>query len=59
MEYIALVLALFVGYIIGLMQKGITIKHRDLDEVPKEYNESVGLQDYMDYYDKTKGVNKF
>lgn len=58
MEYLAIVLALFVGYIIGILQKGITINYKDR-EVPDEYNKSVGLSDYTDYYDKTEGVNKF
>lgn len=60
MIYLSLVIALFVGYIIGLVQKGITIVHKDNRyEEPKEYNKSVGIKEFTDYYDQTDGVNKF
>lgn len=58
MEYIALVLALALGYVIGLLQNGINIHHKDL-EYPEEYNESVGTKEYEQYYDEQQGINNF
>lgn len=58
MTYATLVLALLVGYVIGLMQKGITIKHVGEDK-PTQYHKGVGADYYKEYYEKTNGVNKF
>lgn len=52
-----LLIALVVGYIIGLVQNGVTIKHVG-EKAPKNFNESVGLEPYVDYYNETEGVNK-
>jgi len=39
---------LLVGYIIGVLQKGINITINNTDnEVPEEYNKSVGVDEYM------------
>jgi len=61
MTYIALVTALGIGYAIGLFQNGITINDMrgKESETPVEYNQSVGIPEYMDYHEETKGANKF
>lgn len=60
MIYLSLVLALVVGYIIGLLQEGININVNNNDaEVPEKYNESIGIDEYMKYYEETDGANKF
>lgn len=46
MEYLAIVIALGLGYFIGLMQNGINIKHKDFEMEKDEegnpiYNESI------------------
>lgn len=53
-----LIIALVIGYVIGLLQNGITIKEQSMD-VPKGYNKSIGLEEYTKYHDDTGGVNKF
>ena len=60
MIYLALIVALAVGYVIGMLQHGIKIYHEPKvksEEIPK--NKSVGLQEFTQYYDQTDGVNKF
>ena len=47
------------GYVIGILQKGINIHHLDSVEFPEEYNESHGIQEFKEYYDETEGANKF
>lgn len=60
MIYLSLVLALVVGYVIGLLQEGININVNNNDaEVPEKYNESIGIDEYMKYYEETDGANKF
>lgn len=60
MIYLSLVITLAVGYIIGLLQNGITVNVRGKGvEAPAKTNKSVGIQTYMDYYDDTGGENKF
>lgn len=60
MIYLSLVLALVAGYVIGLLQKGININVNSNDaEVPEKYNESIGIDEYMKYYEETDGANKF
>lgn len=51
-------LFLVVGYIIGLMQKGIKITHKT-PEPPKEYNKSIGIDEFKQYYEETDGANMF
>lgn len=48
--------ALVIGYVIGLLQKGIHI-HKHGEEYPDEYNQSVGMDEYMDFYDKNVNVS--
>ena len=60
MIYLSLVLALVAGYVIGLLQEGINISVNSNDaEVPEKYNESIGIDEYMKYYEETDGANKF
>ena len=60
MIYLSLVLALVAGYVIGLLQEGINISVNNNDaEVPEKYNESIGIDEYMKYYEETDGANKF
>lgn len=60
MIYLSLVLALVAGYVIGLLQEGININVNNNDaEVPEKYNESIGIDEYMKYYEETDGANKF
>lgn len=58
MIYLSLVIALALGYVIGLLQNGININTTE-KQAPKEYNESIGLDEYTKYYEETGGVNKF
>lgn len=51
----ALIAALAVGYVIGLLQNGINIHKHGYDE-PTEYNESVGIEEYIEHYDKNVNV---
>lgn len=55
---IELVIALALGYVIGLLQNGITINHKG-EEFPEEVNKSVGIESYMQYHEDTNGENKF
>lgn len=57
MTYLVIILALALGYVIGLMQKGINIHHHG-EETPKEYNNSVGIDQYTEFYDKVIGVSQ-
>jgi hypothetical protein len=63
MTYLAIITSLLVGYVIGLVQKGITvnINHKDR-EIPTQYNESL-VQELPDevkqYYHETNGFNKY
>ena len=52
MTYLVLLLALALGYVIGLLQKGINIPHHG-DKEPEEYNSSVGIEEYMKEMDNT------
>lgn len=59
MIYLTLVIALALGYFIGLMQSGIKITMEPKKEEPVEYNKSMGIEEFKEYYEKTGGVNKF
>lgn len=62
MIYVALVLALVVGYVIGLLQKGIKITHVKEWDIPKtdrKPNPTYGIPEFMDYHEKTNGMNDF
>lgn len=60
MIYLSLVIALALGYVIGLIQKGIHITHHDqYENTSNEYNKSVGIPEYMEYHEETGGVNKY
>lgn len=57
-----ILIALVIGYVIGLMQKGIKINiNKDSlpDTTSDEYNASHGIPKFMDYYEQTEGENKF
>lgn len=55
-----ILLALVIGYGIGMFQGGIkiTVKKPD-DEIPEETYKSIGNDDVKEYYDKTGGMNDF
>lgn len=60
MIYFSLVFSLFIGYVIGLMQNGIRIYHKeDIHVAEQKYHESVGIDHFKEYYESTDGVNKF
>lgn len=60
MIYISLVLAVGLGYLIGIMQGGIHVHTGGTGVTkPKKYNKSVGQDKFTDYYDETGGTNKF
>lgn len=52
MSMIAIVAAVAVGYVIGVLQNGIHIHKHDGYDDNAEYNKSVGMDDYLEYYDK-------
>lgn len=62
MGILAIVIAIVLGYVIGLLQNGIRVYH-DVPPVKnpekRKYNKSVGLEEFTDYYEETGGVNKF
>lgn len=60
MSYLTLVLAIGLGYVIGLMQNGVKVYTNTQPKVKEgEYNKSQGIQDIKDYYDETNGLNDF
>jgi hypothetical protein len=57
-----LFLGLVIGYVMGLIHKGIHIHVDKKQEIPKEYNESlVNLlpPEVQQYYHSTNGQNRF
>lgn len=63
MEYLAIVIALGLGYFVGLMQNGINIKHSQPEIAEDEdgkpvYNESVTTmeQDYRKWIEQNREV---
>lgn len=60
MTYLTLVLAVGIGYLIGLLQNGIKIYPNSLEKMDnQEYNESYGVDEIKEYYDDTEGMNNF
>lgn len=63
MIYFLVLSSILLGYVIGLVQKGITvnINHKDT-EIPKEYNKSLAgelPEEVQLYYNQTKGFNQY
>lgn len=60
MEFLTLVLAVGLGYVIGLLQGGIHIYPNSTPKTKnEEFNESYGVPDIKEYYEETEGMNKF
>lgn len=60
MTYLTLVLAIGLGYVIGLLQNGIKVYQNYQPEYEDgQYNESHGISEIKEYYDETEGMNKF
>jgi len=60
MTYLSLVVAVGLGYVIGLLQGGIHIYSNSTPKTKNlEYNESLGVDEFKQYYDDTGGANKF
>lgn len=53
MTYLVLLLALALGYVMGLIHKGINIHHHGEPE-SEEYNSSVGLEEYLKQMEDTE-----
>lgn len=61
-EYLIIVMTPFIiGYVLGLLQQPIRIEIKKKDSLLEqtEYNNSVGIQEFMEYHDQTDGANKF